>query len=243
MSMRSLYHFLSGPMVWVAFGVFIFGTIFRVVRFYLFTRSTTFTGPARVIRKNRTAPNKNSLLDRTSLAYRLAELKLTLLGKRPVFTLLTTFFHANLVILPFFVQGHTMMVGFATDLFLPSLSDVFVDLMTILTILCVLVFFIRRLYVKEVRSITSFSDFTMLALAGAPFLTGFMAYHQFFDYRTMIVLHIASGELMLMLIPFTRLVHMIYFFLNRFVMIHRHRFGNRTNRVWKPMPSQSKAGI
>ncbi|GAB6147002.1 hypothetical protein [Desulfocicer niacini] len=238
-----LYLFLSGPMIWVALGLFIFGTVFQVILFYLFTSSTTFSGRARVTLQKKPAPGKNLLLDRTSLGYRLAQLKLTLPGRRPVFTLLTTFFHINLVLLPFFVQGHTMMVGFATDLFLPSLNDLFVDFMTILTILCAFIFFIKRLFVKEVRSITTFSDFVMLALAVAPFITGFMAYHQLFDSRTMIVLHMASGELMLILIPFTRLVHMIYFFLNRFVMIHQYLLGNRANRVWKSMPSQYKANI
>lgn len=235
-----LYVFLSGPMLWIAFGLFISGTVFQVFRFYLLTRSATFTIPVKVTRKKQSAPDRNLLLDRTSLGYRLVQMKLTLPGRRPVFTLLSTFFHVNLVLLPFFVQGHTMMVGFATDLFLPSLPDVFVDLMTILTLLCAFIFLTRRLCVKEVRSITSFSDFVMLALAVAPFITGFMAYHQLFDCRTMIVMHMASSELMLILIPFTRLAHMIYFFLNRFIIIHQHALGNRANRVWKSMPQSTK---
>jgi nitrate reductase gamma subunit len=58
----------------------------------------------------------------------------------------------------------------------------------------------------------------ILAITAAPFITGFLAYHQWIEYRTMLILHILSGETMLMAIPFTRLVHMFYFWFTRAYM-------------------------
>lgn len=239
MTMMSLYHLLSGPMVWIAVGVFMAGTTWQTLRFFQFTRqrpARTWTAPMGKNNAGKTTTGRegNDIIDRTSLGYRLSRLKLTLPGKRPFFTLMTTFFHVNLLVLPFFIQGHTMTAGFATGIYFPSLPDMLVDLLTLLTLLCALIFLIRRLCVRELRAITTLSDFAMLALATAPFITGFMAYHQLFDYRTMLVLHMAAGELMLMLVPFTRLIHMIYFFLNRFVMVHQFTMGYRANRVWNP---------
>lgn len=231
MTMMSLYCFLSGPMMWVAVGVFMAGTVWQTVRFFLFTRKHPPRPRNSAIGKL-SVHHGRELIDRTSFKYRLLQLKLTLPGKRPFFILMTTFFHVNLLVLPFLIQGHTMMAGFGTGVYLPSLPDPLVDLLTLLTLLCTLIFFVRRIFVRDVRAITTVSDFGMLALASAPFLTGYLAYHQLFDYRTMILLHIALGEMMLMLIPFTRMIHMVYFFLNRFILVHQHTLGNRGNRVW-----------
>jgi nitrate reductase gamma subunit len=82
-----------------------------------------------------------------------------------------------------------------------------------------------------VRAITSFYDYLVLALATVPFLSGFLAFHQIFDYRTVMIVHMLSGELMLMAIPFTKLTHMIFFFLNRFLVVNEHTIG-RGSRAW-----------
>ena len=55
---------------------------------------------------------------------------------------------------------------------------------------------------------TTPSDYGLLLIVAAPFVTGFMAYHQWAGYNIWLLLHIISGEIMLMAIPFTRLSHM-----------------------------------
>ena len=57
---------------------------------------------------------------------------------------------------------------------------------------------------------TSASDYVILAIVAAPFVTGFFAYHQWFAYKSFMILHILAGEIMLVAIPFTRLSHMMY---------------------------------
>ena len=57
---------------------------------------------------------------------------------------------------------------------------------------------------------TNASDFGILAIVTAPFLTGLLAYYQVFDARVMTILHMLAGETMLIAIPFTRLSHMIF---------------------------------
>ena len=79
-------------------------------------------------------------------------------------------------------------------------------------------FLVRRITKPEVRYVTSVSDYVILALVAAPFLTGFLAYHQWFAYETMFLLHIVSGEVMLAAIPFTRLSHMLFAPLTRAYM-------------------------
>ena len=54
-----------------------------------------------------------------------------------------------------------------------------------------------------------------IKVAVAPFITGFLADQQFYNYRFWLILHILSGHLMLMAIPFTKLSHFLLFFLSR----------------------------
>jgi nitrate reductase gamma subunit len=81
------------------------------------------------------------------------------------------------------------------------------------------IFFIgRRLRLPEVRNVTDYSDYLLIAVVLAPFVTGFIASQQWFAYRTMVILHMWTGALMLMAIPFTRLSHMLYFIFTRMYM-------------------------
>ena len=93
-----------------------------------------------------------------------------------------------------------------------------IDAMTIVVLACALFFLFRRLAVPRVRAVSARSDYLVLLLAAAPFLTGFMAYRQWFDYRTVIIIHMLAGELLLIAIPFTKLVHMIFFLFARLFM-------------------------
>ncbi len=82
--------------------------------------------------------------------------------------------------------------------------------MTLIVIAGAVFFLVRRLTQPEVIYVTSASDFVILAIVAAPFVTGFLAYHQWFAYQIMVILHILAGEVMLVAIPFTRLSHMIF---------------------------------
>jgi nitrate reductase gamma subunit len=62
------------------------------------------------------------------------------------------------------------------------------------------------------------SDIALLAVVLLPFLTGFLAHHQMGQYKPMLILHILTGEIMLMAIPFTRLQHMLFFWFTRAYM-------------------------
>ena len=66
----------------------------------------------------------------------------------------------------------------------------------------------------RVLSITG-GSLLVLLITAAPFLTGFMAYHQWGDYKTIVTIHVLAGQLMLVAIPFTKVGHMVFFFFVR----------------------------
>jgi nitrate reductase gamma subunit len=90
--------------------------------------------------------------------------------------------------------------------------------MTLVVVFACLFFIVRRLIRPEVRNVSYASDFLLAAVVMAPFVTGFVAHQQWLPYRPMLIAHIISGALFLLLIPWTRLVHMLWFAFTRAYM-------------------------
>jgi nitrate reductase gamma subunit len=126
-------------------------------------------------------------------------------------TIVTFAFHICLILVPIFLTAHVVMFSFAWGPRWATLSERAADSLTILIVLATIFFLVRRWMLPEVRFVTLASDYILLAIVAAPFLTGMMAYRQWFDYETMVVVHMISGAAMLMAIPFTRLSHMLFF--------------------------------
>ena len=99
--------------------------------------------------------------------------------------------------------------------FVPTTSGTGAEASRVAVIVAAVLIILRRIALPEVRIITKPYDFLVLAIAVAPFLTGFLAYHQVGSYDFWIVAHVLAGELMLVAIPFTKLSHFLLFFLSR----------------------------
>jgi nitrate reductase gamma subunit len=222
-----MYDMVRGPLVWVSFLIFIFGTIIQVKRFYRLSRLKP------MLKLTADESLTAAPLPVAKWRYRLRMLRLTILGRQPMMVFFTTAFHLCLIVTPLFVMGHNMLLDMSWGISFPSFSDKVSDALTVVVILTGLYFFYRRMFTYRVMVITTAYDYILLLIATAPFITGFLAYHQVFDYHVLIFLHMLSGEIMLVAIPFTKLIHMPFFFINRFVMIHENTFGQGGSRIWR----------
>jgi nitrate reductase gamma subunit len=223
-----MYELVRGPLVWVSLIVFVLGTIFQIFRFFSLSRKAGVSPHVPL-----TAPKKDrpKWYDPGRLTGFFKKAGDTILAVSPVTIIVSTVFHLLLIFVPLFLLGHNELIELTLGVSLPSTSEHASDLFTFIVLLCCGFFLYRRLFLARVRAITSFYDYLVLALATVPFLSGFFAYHQMFDYRTMMIIHMLSGELMLMAIPFTKLTHMIFFFLSRFLIVGEHTLG-RGSRSW-----------
>ncbi|MCP4117933.1 MAG: respiratory nitrate reductase subunit gamma [Desulfobacteraceae bacterium] len=226
------FDLINGPMVWFSFICFFAGTLYQVIVFYTLSKPKA--------RHSRTQPRplmevktEPGLLDRTSLSYRFAMFRLTVFGRNPGMMIITTIFHVTLILTPLFVLAHNILLDLSIGISFPSISEKTADYLTLAVLACCCFFLLRRFLAPQVRAITTLSDFVMLTISAAPFLTGFLAYHQVGDYDIMILAHMISGEIMIMVLPFTRFIHMIYFFINRFILIHENTLGKGGSRVWR----------
>jgi len=127
-----------------------------------------------------------------------------------VLTVVTFVFHLGLIVTPLLLLSHVLLWEESWGLSWWTLPDGVADVLTVIVIAGCGYFLVRRVTQPEVRYVTSASDYVILAMVAAPFVTGFLAYHQWFAYDIMFILHILSGEILLAAIPFTRLSHMLF---------------------------------
>jgi nitrate reductase gamma subunit len=221
-----MYDLIEGQLVSIAFIIFVLGLLYQGSQFFKLTRKKEWILPP--------LPGMEKRVSKTVVQYiiaGLASLKGTLWKTDPLMMIVTSVFHVCLILLPIFLLGHNMLLDQSWGVSLWSLPESFTDGLTIAVLICAAFFLMRRLFLARVRAITSFYDYVVLLIAAAPFLTGFLAYHQWFDYRIVMILHILAGELMLITIPFTKLGHMLFFFLYRFLIGSEYSF-TRGSRTW-----------
>ena len=198
-TMHDVYSFVTGPLAWLAFLLFIGGSLFQLGRMlYLVAKKERFIFAY--------MSWKYSL---RSILHWITPFATVNWKLHPILTLVTFAFHICLLAAPLFLLSHIILWDEAWNISWWAFPDALADVMTVVVILSCLFFLIRRLRQPEVRFVTSASDFVILFIVAMPFLTGFFAYHQWFDYKVSLLLHILSGEVMLAVIPFTRLSHMI----------------------------------
>jgi nitrate reductase gamma subunit len=206
--MHEVYNFVSGPLAWLAFILFFGGCLYRLISLIKMVND-----------------KEPFIFTYMSWRYSLRSILrwLTPFGtvnwrRHPVLTIAIFAFHICLVITPIFLLSHVILWEEAFDISWWTLPDTWADVMSLIVVAGCLFFLVRRLTQPEVKYVTAFSDFVILAIVAAPFITGFIAYHQWLNYPLFMILHVVTGEIMLVAIPFTRLSHMMFSPLTRAYM-------------------------
>ena len=204
-----MYQFVTGPLLWFSFLICIGGLIYRVV---LYVRGLDWQLDRVAYTAHPYLGIKGAL---RSIAHWLLPFWSVGWRAKPLYTTIFFALHIGLVVTPLFLQGHAVIIQERWGIHWPSISIALADVLTITVIVAVIFIAIRRLGLPEVRIVTTLYDYFLLLLTVTPFVSGFLAVHQFGDYPFWLYTHILSGELLLIAIPFTKLYHIVGFFLSR----------------------------
>lgn len=199
-----VYALIRGPLAWVSLILFAAGILYQI----FLTRLTGKKEPALEPRR----ACKDAV---RSILHGLIPFGSHTSRRRPLFTLVTFFFHVSVVLLPVFLLAHIVLWYESWRIQWWSLPDLPADIMTFWVIFACVFFLARRIFVMEVRQVTRPADVVLIAIILLTFLTGFLAYHQWGPYRALLISHILSGEILLIFLPFSRLRHMLFFFSSR----------------------------
>jgi len=202
-----MYELARGPLVWIAFVGFFGGILYRIITMALLAK-----------RDKVVYPTFDARFGIRSVLHWVIPFASRNMRMHPVHTLLSYAFHVCVLVTPLFLMGHAVLWQESWGVRWWSLPEGVADLMTLVVIFACLFFILRRLVSPEVRNVSHPSDFLLALLVMAPFVTGFLAHRQWLPYEPMIIIHIISGALFLLGIPWTRLVHMLWFAFTRAYM-------------------------
>ncbi len=204
------YSFVEGPLLWIALLTFCFGTLLRIALFLVVSRRTD-----------------KILYEHFSWRYALATIGRWLLplnkdvAKNPIFTAAAYIFHICLIVVPVFYAGHiTLWEESRLEWSWTSMPDRLADWMTLVLLAIAVFLLLRRIVSADIRLLSTFSDYFLLIVTALPFLSGYFLTHGTLDQigflgDHMMLIHMLTGELMLILIPFTKLSHFVLFFFSR----------------------------
>ena len=216
-----MYNFLTGPALWATFIIFGGGLLLRIVWLYRLSR-----------KKDQVVYNHASFAwGVKSIFYWMLPWGSASMRLQPVFTLMVFVFHVTLLAVPLFFYTHNILWDEAFGISLWSMPNLWADVMSVTLIASIMYLIIRRIVRSEVRILTGAWDYILLGITALPFLTGFLAYHQLGPYEPIMIAHVLTAELLLILIPFTKLGHMILFFFTR-AFIGFEMGGRRGARSW-----------
>jgi nitrate reductase gamma subunit len=150
-------------------------------------------------------PWKNTLGASLSWMFPIKKLK-----ERIWYSLASILFHIGLILVPIFLIEHVALWRRGIGISWPTIGQSLADGLTLITITMIIALFIGRIINHTARSLSRGQDFVLLILISLPFISGYMASHPAlnpFNYYATMLVHVLSADLIMCLIPFTKLCH------------------------------------
>ena len=125
-------------------------------------------------------------------------------------------FHVGLFIVVFLFTPHILLIDSIIGLKWPGLPTPIGDAFSVITIVALLAALFHRITNPVKKYLSTKEDYLVWVVTFLPVLTGYLAFHHmFFSPNTLLALHIFSVEILLVLLPFTKLTHAFTFLLAR----------------------------
>lgn len=205
MSEIEFLNWVRGPGFQIAVIVFIAGIIIRFAEILLLGRKANLaeakgsemSGGLRTI-ASRFVPDKDTF-------------------KRSSFTIVAGYlFHIGLFVAIFLFAPHILMFKDVIGFGWPSIPTPIVDALTVVSIISLLALLVHRMRDNVLKFLTTKEDYLVWMLTILPLITGYIAFHRIgMTAPTLLAIHILSVELLLVIFPFTKLMHTFTFVLSR----------------------------
>ena len=196
---------VRGPGLDIAVGIFLLGVLWRLFEIYSLGRKPDLS-----------APRHTSGASGLHTVFRRSLPPPGMLKLSPVSYIGGFVFHIGLAIVVFGFVPHIILITNLTGLSWPGLPSQFVDLAAVVTMAAMVVILVDRINKPVKRFLSTFEDWFTWVVTFLPVLTGWMAVqHLLLPYTLMLAIHILSVEILLVVLPFTKLFHAFTLFGSR----------------------------
>lgn len=152
---------------------------------------------------------------------------------RPLYSLFSILFHVGLILVPLFLFAHVQLWKGSLGFGWITLSKDLADILTVSTIVFGILLFVGRVSSRESRFISRKQDYLWPLLLIIPFVTGFICANMVVSpqgYQVSMLIHILSGELIFILLPFTKIAHCVIMPMSQFIIAVAWRFPPDTDK-------------
>jgi nitrate reductase gamma subunit len=132
--------------------------------------------------------------------------------QNPLFSLTSILFHIAILIVPVFLAGHIALWLRGAGISWPAIPNAVADVLTIVAVITAIALVVQRLAARSTRALSRFRDYALPLIIAVPFVTGFMVMHPAFNpysYSSTLFVHVMSANLLMILIPLTKLTHAV----------------------------------
>jgi nitrate reductase gamma subunit len=210
--MEGMIAFAKGPLFAVTFGVMALGLI-RLIVLQVYT--LVADKGARI----RNAPWRKITREASTWVLPFRHL----IRGTVVFSMASYLSHFGMIIVPLFLADHVVLWERFLGVGLPAIGFTLADALTLLTLACLLVLLGCRIFVPRHRAVSRPVDFGLLVLIIVPFGAGFLASHPSvnpFRWDVVMLVHLLSAEMLMVVVPFTKLSHVVLFAFDRISEVH-----------------------
>jgi nitrate reductase gamma subunit len=197
---------VRGPAFDIAIIIFVFGIILRLLEIFLLGRQPEYAA----VRNNGALGGLKTIFRRFAPADHNT-------FKRSLFVVIMGYvFHLGLFITILFFDPHIVLFQATFGFSWPGLPAPVINILTVMSLLAMIALLINRLFHPVLRFLSGFEDYLVWTVTFLPLLTGYMAFHHLLlPYPLMLALHILSVEILMIVLPFTKLMHTITFIMAR----------------------------
>lgn len=131
---------------------------------------------------------------------------------RPLVSLTSVLFHLSVILVPFFLAGHIALVARGLGVSWPAIPNQLASALTVVAVVTAVGLVLLRLTSRATRSLSRFQDYVLPIVVAIPFASGFLAMHPSLNplsYQAMLLVHVMSANLVFVLVPITKLSHMV----------------------------------
>jgi len=206
MTETELLMWARGPALQIATVIFLLGILVRILEILVLgrkanlaeARGSAVAGGLRTI-VSRSFPDSGTL-------------------RRSTFNVVAGYvFHIGIFVVLFLFAPHILLFRDVLGFGWPSLPTQIIDATTIVTIIALLAVLVHRVQHKVMRYLSRFQDYLVWFVTTLPLVTGYLAFHRIGLTPTMLLaIHILSVELLMVVFPFTKLMHAFTLFMARY---------------------------
>lgn len=151
---------------------------------------------------------------------------------RPLYSIFSILFHIGLILVPIFLFAHVKLWENSVGISWITLPYNWAFWLTASTIAFAIALIIGRVFNKSSSFISRKQDYLWPVLLLIPFVTGFICANLNVDpksYQFFMLMHVLSGDLIFILIPFTKIAHCVLMPLSQVVCTLAWKFPPKTD--------------